>query len=633
MSTEGWAVCGVLALSTLFVYAQVRSHSFVSYDDPLYIQNPAVMRGLSLQSLWWALTSGLTPYWHPLTWLTHMLDYQLWGANAGAHLFVNALMHAASAVLLFAVLQRMSGALWPSAFVAAVFALHPLRVESVAWVAERKDVLSTLFWVLTMWAYALYAERPTWRRYAVLAVTYALGLMAKPMLVTLPLALLLLDVWPLRRVRLEAGQRDVALRLFLEKVPLLGLAAISSAITIVNQRAAGALSPVEFLSLGQRVSNALVSYVSYLGMLVWPVDLAVLYPHRVTLPVWEIGAAVAVLLLVSALALWMSRRFPYVLVGWLWYVGTLVPVIGLMQAGEQALADRFTYVPMIGILMIIAWGVPDLLAQWKQRQTALAAAACAAVIACTALSWVQLQYWKDSETLYRRALAVTTRNAAMYNNLGLLMMERGNLPEAETQFRSALEVRPTHAKAHTNLALILSRKGDAAGAAQHSRQAVQLAPLLPEVRSNLGQVLQSQGDLTGAEAEYREALRLSPNNGELQYNLGVLFMAQRRFDDAIGAFQQALRLAPNLVEARNNLAAALTQAGRLQEARAQFEEVVRVRPTYAEAHYNLALLLLRLGEVQPAVSHLQTAVRLRPDLTQARAKLAELTAVPGGPAT
>jgi protein O-mannosyl-transferase len=616
------AVVAFLMVATFAVYIQVRTHQFVSYDDPMYVtQNPQVGRGLTADGLYWALTSGYAGNWHPLTWFTHMLDCQLWGMFAGAHLLVNACLHIASAVLLFELLRRMTAALWPSAFVAAVFALHPLRVESVAWVAERKDVLSTFFWMLTMWVYLAYLERPSWRRYGLLTLCYALGLMAKPMLVTLPFVLLLLDVWPLGRVRLVRGRQAALATVVLEKLPLMALAVASSVITLAVQRQAGAVSAVEVLSMSQRLANAAVAYIGYVGKLVWPVDLAALYPYRIVVPTWEVTGSLTALVLISACALWLGRRYSYVLVGWLWYLGTLVPVIGLVQVGEQAMADRYTYVPMIGLLVIIAWGVPDLLVRWRFRTRALPLLAGAAVAACAALTWVQVGYWKDSETLYRHALAVTTGNVPMHNNLGLILMDRGQVDEAQRHFEAAVEAQPRHVKANVNLAMALLRKGDLAGAARYNRYALQLAPSTAEAHSNLAMVLQSQGDLAGAEGEYREALRLSPGSGELHYNLGNVLLAQHRPSEAATAFRQALQLTPSLLQAQSNLAVALSQAGQMDDAIAQFETLLRTHPDYTDAQFNYAVLLLQRGQVDQAIAHLQVVVRLRPDFGPARDQL------------
>jgi hypothetical protein len=400
-SDKYWSLCIylTLALATLAVFWQVLGHDFVNYDDPDYVyRNPNVQSGITLSSIKWAFTTGHAANWHPLTWLSHMLDWQLFGDNPGWHHLTNLFLHIANTLLLFAVLKRMTNALWRSAFVAAAFALHPLHVESVAWVAERKDVLSTLFWMLTIAAYLRYLERPGTGRYLLTLLIFALGLMAKPMLVTLPFVLLLLDYWPLGRFQFgqivkSVGQQSrkslnafshwkLSRHLLLEKVPLFALSAISSIVTFLVQRTAGAVTSVETLPLKLRIANTFVSYLTYIQKMVWPSRLAMFYPYPdKTDLIWQTVVFALLLLIISLGVIWLMRRRRYLLTGWLWYLGTLVPVIGLVQVGDQALADRYTYVPLTGLFIIIAWGVPDLIAKWRFRKHALAASAIAVLLA------------------------------------------------------------------------------------------------------------------------------------------------------------------------------------------------------------------------------------------------------------
>src|SRR5579863_5774854 len=390
-----------LVAAGLFIYAPVRRFDLLRWDDPLYVtDNPQVLGGLTWHGLWWALTTGHAPYWHPLTWLSHMLDVQMYGMNAGGHHLTSVLIHAVNTVLLFWLLRWTTGALGRSAFVAALFAVHPLRVESVAWVAERKDVLSTLFWILTVCAYVRYVRQPRLSRYLVVIAGFALALMSKPMVVTLPFVLLLLDFWPLRRAKLDDGTR-VWLRLAIEKIPLLALAAATSVATFILQRQAGAVVALDSVPVTGRLANALVSYLAYVGKMLWPVRLAAFYPYSSTSlnPGW-VAAAVLALIAVSIAVIRASRVHPYLPVGWFWYLGTLLPVIGFFQAGDQAMADRFVYVPLIGLFLIIAWGLPDLLSRWRYSRGALSAAAIIVLFACTLRARDQVQYWQNALVLW-----------------------------------------------------------------------------------------------------------------------------------------------------------------------------------------------------------------------------------------
>jgi hypothetical protein len=431
------------------VYWPVRHFEFINFDDDVYVwANPEVQNGLTLRGLAWAFTTGHAGNWHPLTWLSHMLDCQLFGVNAGAHHLVNVLFHAANTLLLFGVLKRMTGARWRSALVAALFALHPLHVESVAWVAERKDVLSTCFWLLTLWAYVRYVQKPeihystaalrpltSWNYWLAL-VFFVCGLMSKPMVVTLPLVLLLLDYWPLNRVagcKLPAAssdpERSTLLALVWEKVPFLALAGVSCGLTLWVQQRGGAVASVESLPLGLRTGNAVVAYVRYLGHAFWPGGLAVFYPYQAWSLPTVVGAGV-LLAGVTGVVVWRGRSERHLLVGWLWYLATLIPVIGLVQVGGQSLADRYTYVPLIGMFVLVAWGMPRSLTQPRLGKLAMIAAASAVLCACAVLSWVQVHHWRDSETLFRYALKVTTGSAQAHNNLGVALAAQGKLAEA-----------------------------------------------------------------------------------------------------------------------------------------------------------------------------------------------------------
>ncbi len=535
-----WCVAAVLSVLVVSVYWGVGDHGFVNIDDDLYVyENPAVLRGLSLDGVSWAFRSTHAFNWHPLTWLSHMLDVELFGPSPGWHHRVNVLYHLLNTVLLFGVLWRMTGGLWPSAFAAALFGVHPLHVESVAWVAERKDVLSTLFWLLATGAYARYARRPGTARYLLVMGLFALGLLCKPMLVTLPLALLLLDYWPLGRMAPPGGAAAVPGRvhwpavpaLVREKVPLLALSAASCAVTYVAQARGGTVGQWEHYPLAARAVNAFGAYAAYLGKAVWPSSLAVYYPHPASVgagvPAWAAAGWVLLFCGLFAAALGASRRRPYLAVGWLWYVGTLVPVIGLVQVGGQSHADRYTYVPLIGIFVAVAWGVPSLLAGWRQRRVALGALAGASLLALSAAAWAQAGYWRDSVALFTRAAAVTDGNWLALYNLGHACNRLGRHPEAVDHFREALRIKPDYANGWNNLGVSyigLGRHGDAIGC-------------------------------------FREALRLRPDLAEAWNNLGVCHGAFGRFSEAAGCFREALRLRPDYPDAQRNLLAANSRLG------------------------------------------------------------------------
>jgi protein O-mannosyl-transferase len=576
-------VCLALIAVNLIVYASVRHHDFVNFDDDDYVTaNPVVLRGLTWHGVAWAFTTEHAVNWHPLTWLSHMLDVQLYGLDAGAHHLTNLLFHIGNTLLLFGLLHRMTGALGRSAFVAGLFAVHPLHVESVAWVAERKDVLSTLFWMLTLWAYIEYVKRPdlrqsSRRRYAAVLLFFALGLMAKQMLVTLPLVLLLLDFWPLGRVGIGpnpaggwAPARDgwaTAGRLVWEKLPLLALAAASSIATFVIHQRGGAVIILSAIPLQLRIENALVSYVVYIGKMLWPAGLAVLYPYPQSLSAWSVAVAFVTLTGISVAVIWAAPRRPYLPVGWFWYLGTLVPVIGLIQVGDQAIADRYTYIPLIGLFIIVAWGAPDLLVRWPLRRVvlpkiALPAAACLVILACAITARGQLEYWEDSTTLWTHTLAVTTRNNIAHNNLGATLADQGKTDEAIAHYSEALRIKSDYADAHNNLGVALADQGKLDEAIAHYSEALRIKPGYSDAHSNLGIALADQGNLDEAIAQFTEALRINPDSAKAHNNLGVALASQGKLDEAIAQFTEALQVKPDYADARNNLELALARRGK-----------------------------------------------------------------------
>jgi tetratricopeptide (TPR) repeat protein len=535
-------------------------------------QNTRITSGFSLPNIVWAFTHIHSGNWHPLTTITHMLDSQLYGLKAGWHHFTNVLFHTIAVVLLFLSLRRMTGAIWRSAFVAAVFAIHPLHVESVAWIAERKDVLSGDFFMLTLLTYFHYTRAPSIGRYLILALVVALGLMSKPMLVTLPFVLLLLDYWPLGRLQaIRAGGGCQLLQLIAEKVPLIALSAISSIVTFLAQR--GAIGWTEQLPVSARISNAIVTYVVYVRQMLWPSKLAVFYPHpEHRLPMWEVGLALIVVVGLTMATFVPRKRAPYLIVGWLWYLGMLVPVIGLVQVGWQGRADRYTYLPQIGLYMAVTWAVTDLTVSWRFQRTVLGAVAALLVAALSWRAWLQTSYWRDSETLFTHALAVTSNNDVAMNNLGIIFLDKGQLDEAISKLQAAIDLRPENGPGHDNLAKALLRKGRLLEAMVQYREFLEIEPGNVEARNTLGTALIQQGRVSEAIVQWREALAIQPDNGNAASNLAWVFAtcpedSIRDGTRAVELAEKAMRLSGGKIPMIFRvLAAAYAENGRFSEA-------------------------------------------------------------------
>jgi len=725
-----WVICLLLVLGTFLAYHIVRRNGFVDYDDGDYVSaNPHVESGLTWANIVWAFTTGHASNWHPLTWLSHMLDYQLFGRNPGAQHLMNVALHIANTLLLFLVLKRMTGAHWRSALVAALFALHPLHVESVAWLSERKDVLSTFFLFLTLAAYAGYVAkaqspkpkaqspksetespkskvqspkskahspqstvhsprstvgeepnvgtstqsvRPTWDfglgtlnfYFGLALVCFALGLMSKPMLVTVPFLLLLLDYWPLDRMQRssESGawnpDAGILLRLVVEKVPFFVLAAASSVVTFLVQRKGGAVSTA--LSLDQRLGNAAISYVRYLWKMIWPENLAVLYPHPGNWPLWQVIGCVLLLTGIFMLVIWFARACPYLPVGWFWFFGGLVPVIGLVQVGIQSMADRYTYVPLVGIFIAVIWGISDLAERQGWRQEALAVVALLLLLCCGLLTMRQAAFWRDTESLFLHAVEVEPRNYLAYNNLGYYYVNHGKPAQALDNYRKSLEINPDYEDALNNMGHALAQQQRNAEAIPYYERALRVRPLHVEVNNNYGNALSELGRIDEAIAHYRialeqkpdhadahnnlgialamrgkldeavphfqSAIRLKPNYASAHSNLGNALAAQQKWDAAIEEYRQCLRLNPDDPQAHNNLGNVLTQLGHLEEAVEQYQEALRLKANNPEAHFNIGMALLRQGKRDEARSHFQEALRLRPDYAEAQRQLAAMGA-------
>lgn len=613
-----------IAVVTIAVYAPVRTFALVNWDDPTYIiDNPMVLGGLTWQGARWAFTTTHSPYWHPLTWLSLLADVSIFHQNAGGYHVTNLLIHVCTSVLVFLLLRRMTGMVGPSAFVAAIFAVHPLHVESVAWVAERKDVLSTLLWTLTIWTYVSYTIRRGLGGYAGMLVLYGLALMSKPMVVTLPSVLLLLDWWPLGRFREVSTSR-----LVLEKVPLLAMAATVSVVTIIVQRRVGAVAGLDALPMDARIANATVSYLVYIWKTIWPAGLAAFYPFR-AYPRWEVAAAAMALVAATVTAVAVRTRAPYVLVGWLWYVVTLAPVIGLTQTGEQARADRFMYVPMIGLLLVVGWTARSWLIAHPTAPRRVAVFACALVLVSAVAARAQVNTWSDSVTLWQHAIAVVPGNYVAYQNLGEALRDRGRLDEALTSARQAFAYMPPNspglvAMLHNDVGLVLARQGNTADAAKDFAAAVRLTPHFAEAHINLGDALAAEGRLAEAAAHFQLAAELKPDAIEAQVGLGGTLLKEGRPADAVPHYQAALAQNPQLAEAHDGLGAALAMLGNDQRAMAEYDIALRLRPDLPAVHLNIAVMLIRLGRIEEARRQLLAALSIDPRFEQARRLLATI---------
>ena len=617
-----WLIALLLALLTIALYWPTTGHDFINFDDPNYVTSyPHVLGGLTWGSAGWAFTTMFFGLWHPLTWISHMLDCQCFGLRPGGHHLTGLLLHAANTLLLFVVLHRMTGARWRSAIVAALFALHPLHVESVAWVSERKDVLSTFFVMLTLWAYhrytrslgqeaegkmqkpvafntqhgtrnTLYASRFTLHAFLFYLLSlcfFAFGLMSKPMIVTLPGVLLLLDYWPLARMQTAEGRRQKAeggdtqpltrsplsqianrkaqilFSLLVEKLPFLGLALLTSLITLRAAKGVGSLPTAAECPLPNRMANVVLSYADYCLNAFWPGNLAIYYPFPPTFSGWSVAGVVLLLAAISVAAVCMARRWPYLVVGWLWYLVTLLPVIGLIQLAAYSHADRYTYVPLIGVFLGLTWGAYDLTRGWRHQVLALSVAGAAAIASCAGFTHQQIGYWKNSETLFRHALAVTKDNWMAHNNLGNALDKQGQIDESIRHYQEAIRLHPEYALAH----------------------------------NNLGKALGLQGQTDEAIRQFQETIRLKPDHADAHCNLGVALSRKGQLDEAIRQYQEAIRLEPDNAQPHNNLGIAFYNQGRAEEAVRQFEEALRLKPGYADAHKGLDVVLAAKAALLP----------------------------------
>ncbi len=556
------AICLFLILASAVVYLQVWNHDFVGYDDDGYVfENARVQKGLTLDNTIWAFKTTQKSNWHPLTWLSHMLDVELFDLQPGRHHMTSVLIHILNSLLLFGIFRKMTGQVWQSGFVAVMFALHPLHVESVAWVSERKDVLSMFFWMLTLWFYARYVGQPQIKRYLPVVGVFALGLMAKPMLVTLPFVLLLLDLWPLRRIQFSRSNQDPVISrqrasmgwLILEKVPLFMLTLGSCIITFFAQAKAGAVGSSEIHPFSIKVANAFVSYLKYIQKMIWPDHLAPLYPHPGAIPIWQLTAAMVLLVGISFLAIRRLKDLPWLGVGWFWYLGTLVPVIGLVQVGVQGLADRYTYIPLIGLFIILGWGVPQLMSGWRYRTVAISGICVVLLPALMAAAWIQTSYWQNSQTLFTHALDVTTDNYVIHNNLGFELAEIGRVDDAIKHYREAVRINPDFEIAYINLGKALLLKGQVDESMRYYQALLKIKPDYAGVHHNLGLALLRKGETEQAIFHFQAALRINKDYAEVYNSLAAAMLSKGKIDEAISLFRQALRINPDFYEAQENL--------------------------------------------------------------------------------
>lgn len=596
-----YLVAVALAIGTAAVYWDVVSHPFINYDDPIYVTgNIHVHQGLRWETVAWAFKTSTFGNWLPLAWLTHLLDYQLYGMGAGGHHFTSLLIHVINTVLLFFLLKKLTGAVWRSGFVAALFAVHPLNVESVAWIAERKNILCTLFWILGIWAYSWYTRKPNWKRYSWTLGVFGLGLMAKSMVVTLPFALLLLDYWPLGRMRklnqsseqAEEGEssQSNALRsrnlwgLMLEKVPFLLLAAADGVITLKLQRDFGTITR---FPLGVRVENAIVSYSVYLEKMIWPSGLSVLYPHsRSYLPGLRVGIAAVLLASISVAVIWGYRRRKYVVVGWLWFLGTLVPVIGLIQAGSQSMADRYAYIPLIGIFMVVVWGLSDLVKHYRRAKDPLIVGAVCALFALVIVTRVQIGYWDSSLALWQHAMEVTENNYVAYNNFGEALWSQGNYDAAAPWFFKSIEIYPSFANAQLNAGMTLVLSGQIDEGIAHFIKGVELDPGSCEGYNKLGAAFGRKGMTDEAIRCYEIALKINPTYAPALADLGIELENQGRLEEASARLEQAIECGLNsdiVLELHLRYGDVLVKKGEPSKAVDQYREALRLRPGYAPA--------------------------------------------------
>lgn len=608
MSADLW-VCAALVVLVILIYAPVRHFEFVDWDDYNYIlDNSNVLAGLTWRGVVWAFTTNHAPYWHPLTWISHLIDVQLFGIDPGRHHLGNVLLHAANSVLVFDLLRRLTGARWSSAAVAAIFAVHPVHVESVAWVSERKDVLSTYFALLAFESYVRFARSQRFRigAYLLALTCFAAALMSKPMVVTVPVLLLLVDWWPLRRFQSVSPRRLLA-----EKLPFALLAGAVALGTIGTQIEVGAVSTNGPMTLGLRAANAVISYASYLGSIVWPAGLAAFYPYRWHPSAVAVFASAAFLSMVTVLAIQYRHRWPFLLFGWTWYVISVAPVSGLIQAGDQAMADRFVYFPMIGLLIAAVWAAQGL-AERPGFRPAAGLALSVTIVALAIAARYQVGFWSDSVQLWRRTVAVTSDNARGYENLGTALRQRGQLDAALSAYESAARITPDSPVLQNSIGLVLIAQGKVPDAANRFSEAVRLNPQFSEARTNFGNALAALGRLPEAIDQFSEAIRLTPDDADAHFGLGGGLLRTGRLHEAETEYAKVVVIDPKSAPGFNALGVVQMDQGKPDAARQSFEDAIKLRPTMASAHENLGVSLSKSGDTDAALKELATALSIEP---------------------
>lgn len=622
-----------LGLLVLIIYAQMGSHAFINFDDPLYVtENAHVSEGITTESVLWALTTFHSANWHPLTWLSHMVDVSFFGMDPGAHHLVNVMFHLFNTWLVFFLLYLMTGCARPSLMVAALFAVHPLHVESVAWVSERKDVLSTLLGLLTTGAWLRYVRCSQRGWYAAALLFYILGLMAKPMLVTLPFALLLLDNWPLKRWVFENGPRRAlasAALLIREKIPLFLLSGASCTVTWFAQKSAGAVAPLEALPFGVRSANAAISYMVYLQKTFWPSDLAIYYPFVPDRPIWHGIAALVVIVVATAAAVSAHGKRPWITVGWLWYLGTLIPVIGLVQVGSQAMADRYTYIPLIGVFWIVAWSLEEAGAGSRFRRSFAGVVSASVLTGLTLVSVAQAARWTDDLILFKHTLRVTPPNPQAHFSYGIALSAHGRTDEAIAHFRKAVQIQPLFEEAGVNLGNQLLKKGRVDEAVAQYETVLKDRPESAQAHFNLANALCVRGEIERAISHYIRALRIQPVWAGAHNNLGIALARSGKPEAAAVHFREALRLDPGLMDARDNLRTAEKQMAAVDLKEEALEEKARLRPEDPDGYLNLGRFYKETGRYGKAAAALEKALTVGGDLSEVRIQMALVTALDG----
>ena len=655
---------------TVAVYWQVGEFEFLDWDDTIYLtENTAVQSGVTVSGIKWAFSSFHATNWHPVTWLSHMLDVQMFGMNAGRHHLTNALLHICNTLLLFLILLRITGLAWRSFFVAALFAVHPLHVESVAWVAERKDVLSAFFWMLSIYCYTFYIQNQKLKWYLLVVICFAVGLMAKPMLVTLPFILLLLDYWPLKRFPIQCplgcntvamGQRSSVAYLVLEKTPLLVLTIASSVVTFFAQDKGGAVTSlddsmahgsVDSVAIGfgmaERFSNAIMSYVSYLGKTFYPHNLSFFYPFRTDIQNEVLIQSALLILGVSLIAVWQIRCKPYFFVGWFWFVGMLVPVSGVVLVGWQSMADRYTYLPLVGVFIAVAWGVPELAKRWPGRKKILAFATATSILACVTLSYIQVGYWRNNLSLYQHAAEVVPESAFVHFKLGTTLAEKDDYDAAKVQFEMALRIQPFDLRTRFNLGLVLLRLKQFEKAIEEFNEILKRYPSYaaaerqieiarsmlrqqqmmvainnsPEIYMRRGMLFERQGRIQDAILVYKQIVQYKPEYIEAHQKLGFLFYKLHRVDEAIMHYKMLVRLQPDSAAVYYNLGLAFADKNQFDEAIEHYQHALRIQPEWAEIYNNLGVASFRKNLVEQAIKSFEKALQLKPGYIQAKNNL------------